>query len=272
MPKIRSAVPPATTRTDDEVEALRRQVARLVRENEKLQRRLEFLIHLVALLRSGGVDLTTRSRLVQENQQLGVRWLCQVLHLDRRHLYRSRCDRQEHGHRVAADEQLAQLITEVHARSGGTYGAARITAALRRQGLVVNRKRVARLMRERGIRGVTRRKRRPLTRPDRAAPSAPDLLRRDFTAHAPGLRIAGDITCVPTGEGWVYLAVLLDLCNREIVRWATSARHDTILVVRALHAAIHNGCLAKGTILHSYRGAEYTCAACRHEIAVIGAR
>lgn len=116
-------MPPVTTRTDDEVEALRRQVARLVRENEKQQRRLEFLIRLVALLRSGGVDLTTRSRLVQENQQLGVRWLCQVLHLDRRHLYRSRCDRQEHGRRVAADEQLAQLITEVHARSGGTCTA-----------------------------------------------------------------------------------------------------------------------------------------------------
>ena len=143
MPKIRSAVPPATTRTDDEVEALRRQVARLVRENEKQRRRLEFLIHLVALLRSGGVDLATRSRLVQENQQLGVRWLCQVLHLDRRHLYRWRRDRQEHGRRIAADEQLAQLITEIHTRSGGTYGAARVTAALRRQGLMVNRKRVA---------------------------------------------------------------------------------------------------------------------------------
>lgn len=272
MTKIRSTEPPATTRADDDVEALRRQVARLVRENEKQQRRLDFLIRLVALLRSGGVDLATRSRLVQDNQQFGVRWLCQVLRLDRRHLYHWRRDREEHGRRVAADEQLAQLITKIHAGSGGTYGAARITAALHRQGLVVNRKRVARIMRERGIRGVTRRRRRSLTRPDRAASPAPDLLRREFTAHAPGLRIVGDITCVPTGEGWVYLAVLLDLCTREIIGWATAARHNATLVIRALHAAIRNGYLANGAILHSDRGSEYTSAAYRHEIARIGAR
>jgi transposase InsO family protein len=137
---------------------------------------------------------------------------------------------------------------------------------------LVNRKRVARIMREHGIRGVTRRKRRSLTRPDSTAASALDLLRRDFIGHAPGLRIAGDITCVPTGEGWVYLAVLLDLCTREIVGWATAARHNATLVIRALHAASHNGYLAKGAILHSDRGSEYTCAAYRHEVARIGAR
>ena len=273
MPKIRSVVPSAAVCADqEELEALRQQVARLTRENEKQRRRLEFLVHLVALLRSGSVDLSTRSQLVQDNHQLGIRWLCQILRMDRRSLYRWRRERDGLGRRAAADQQVVELIMQIHAASGGTYGAARVTAALRHRGLVVNRKRVARIMREHGIRGVSRRKRRSLTRPDGAAPSAPDLLGRNFTAPAPGLRIVGDITCVPTGEGWLYLAVLLDLCTREIIGWVTAARRNASLVIRALSTAANNRRLAKGAILHSDRGVEYTCAAYRHEIARIGAR
>jgi hypothetical protein len=88
VPKIRN-VPPTAVRVDqEELEALRREVARLARENEKQRRRLEFLLRLVVLLRSGSIDLGTRSRLVQENRELGVRWLCQILRMDRRSLYR----------------------------------------------------------------------------------------------------------------------------------------------------------------------------------------
>jgi transposase InsO family protein len=177
------------------LEALRRQVARLTRENEKQRRRLEFLVYLVALLRSGSVDPRTRSQLVQDNRHLGILWLCQILRMDRRSLYRWRRDRDGIGSRTAADRQVTELITRIHADSGGTYGAARVTAALRHRGLVVSRKRVARIMREHGIRGASRRRRRSLTRPDGSAPSAPDLLCRNFTASAPGLRIVSDITC-----------------------------------------------------------------------------
>ena len=229
-------------------------------------------MHLVAVLRNGSVDLSARSQFVQQNHQLGIRWLCQILRLDRRSLYRWRRERDGLGRRAAADQQVVELITTIHADSGGTYGAARVTAALRRQGLVVNRKRVARVMREHGIRSVSRRRRRSLTRSDGAAPPAPDLLCRNFTAPAPGLRIVGDITCVPTGEGWLYLAVLLDLCTREITGWATAARHNAALVIRALHATVRNKHLAKGAVLHSDRGTEHTCTAYRHEIARIGAR
>ena len=127
-------------------------------------------------------------------------------------------------------------------------------------------------MREHGIRGVSRRRRRSLTRSDGGAPPAPDLLCRNFTASAPGLRIVGDMTCVPTGEGWLYLAVLLDLCTREITGWATAIRHNAALVVRALHAAVRTRRLAKGAVLHSDRSVEYTCTAYRHEITRISAQ
>jgi len=134
------------------------------------------------------------------------------------------------------------------------------------------RKRVARIMRERGIQGVTRRRRRSLTRPDGKAPPAPDLLHRDFTADRPGERIVGDITCVPTGEGWVYLAVLLDLCTREIVGYATAARQSAALVTTVLRMAFRAGRLVKDSIVHTDRDSHHTSAAYRRELARTGAR
>ncbi len=144
--------------------------------------------------------------------------------------------------------------------------------ALRREGLVVNRKRVARIMREHGIRGVTRRRRRSLTRRDGKPPPAPDLLGRDFAAQQPGERLVGDITCLPTDEGWVYLAVLLDLCTREIVGWAIAARQNTALVITALRMAFHTGRLVDNGVVHTDRGAQYTSAAYRRELTRTGAR
>ena len=127
-------------------------------------------------------------------------------------------------------------------------------------------------MRERGIQGVTRRRRRSLTRSDGKAPPTPDLLQRDFTARAPGTRLVGDITCVRTGEGWVYLAVLLDLCTRQVVGRATAARQTARLVIAALHTAVRTEQLAGGVIVHSDRGAQYTSSMYRRELAHIGAR
>ncbi|MFD9359786.1 IS3 family transposase [Streptomyces sp. NPDC060031] len=92
----------------------------------------------------------------------------------------------------------------------------RIHAELRRLGRPVNRKRVARIMREAGFQGVTRRKRRSLTRADKKARPAPDLIGRDFHAEIPGTKLVGDITYLPTAEGWLYLACWLDLATREV--------------------------------------------------------
>jgi hypothetical protein len=215
---------------------------------------LELLVHLIGVLRAG-TDITGRSQLIQEHQHLGIAWLCRVLGVDRRRFYRWRRDQDRFEHRAAADDQLAALIARIHEDSGGAYDALRVTIALRREGVVVNRKRVARIMRERGIQGVTRRRRRSLTRPDGKAPPAPDLLRRNFTAPRPGSRLVGDITCVPTREGWVYLAVLLDLCTREIVGRATAARQSAALAITALrcrsrHNSPRQAADRKGTVKH----------------------
>ncbi len=126
--------------------------------------------------------------------------------------------------RQAADDALANEITVVHIASRHTYGVPRIHAELRRLGRRVNRKRVARVMRERDIRGVTRRKRRSLTRPDAKAKPAPDLIGRDFHAERPGTRLVGDITCLPTAEGWLYCGLVkLRSGLRWINLWGSAA-------------------------------------------------
>ncbi|MFJ2296999.1 IS3 family transposase [Streptomyces sp. NPDC087894] len=153
-----------------------------------------------------------------------------------------------------------------------TYGVPRIHAELRRLEWRVNRKRVERIMRERNIAGVTRRKRRSLTRPAKKAVPAHDLSGRDFTAHAPGRKLGGDITYIPTDEGWLYLATWLDLATREIVGYSMADHHRASLVVDALTMAAGRGQLQPGCIAHSDRGAEYTADELRREIGRLGLR
>lgn len=97
-------------------------------------------------------------------------------------------------------------------------------------------------MRERQIAGITRRQSRSLTKADRMAPPAPDLIRRDFTAKMPGLKRVGDITCLPTTEGWLYLATVIDLCTREVAGWSMADHMRTQLMedaIRMAHAGGH---------------------------------
>lgn len=139
----------------------------------------------------------------------------------------------------------------------GAYGALRITRELRRRGHVVNRKRVARIMRERQIAGTTRRKSRSLTRQGRSTAPAPDLVLRDFTAPMPGLKLVGDITCMPTAEGWLYLATVIDLCTREVVGWSMADHMRAQLVEDAIRMAPAGEHTAGNAIFHSDRGAQY---------------
>ncbi|MFE7359382.1 IS3 family transposase [Streptomyces sp. NPDC057543] len=129
-----------------------------------------------------------------------------ALHVARSSYYAWRESEAARRAREAADDSLAYEITVLQLASRKTYGVPRIHAELRRLGRQVNRKRVARVMRERDIRGVTRRKHRSLTRPDKKAKPAPDLVGRDFHAERPGIKLVGDITYLPTAEGWLYLA------------------------------------------------------------------
>lgn len=174
--------------------------------------------------------------------------------------------------RQEAEDELAGEIREIHAGSRGAYGAPRVHAALKRGGRAINRKKVERIMRERDIRGVTRRKRRHLTTQDAKAAPAPDLLGRDFTATEPGTKLVGDITYLPTVEGWWYLATVIDLATREVVGYAMADHHRAELVVDAVKMAAGRGDLQPGCIMHTDRGSEYTSSEFRRVIGELDLR
>lgn len=161
-------------------------------------------------------------------------------------------------HREAADAALAAEIREIHARTDGTYGSPRVTAELRSRGHRVNPKRVARLMRAHRIAGTAPRRPKRTTTPARSAPKLPDLVRRRFAPGAPDRAWVSDITYVRTGEGWLYLAVVLDLGSRRLLGYAMSDRIDTRLVADALDmAADARGGRTAGIVFHSDRGSQY---------------
>ncbi|MFI6449871.1 IS3 family transposase [Kitasatospora sp. NPDC050543] len=174
--------------------------------------------------------------------------------------------------RQRAEDELAGRIREIHAGSRGAYGAPRVHAELRRGGHAVNRKRVERIMRERDIRGITRRRRRHLTRQDVKAAPAPDLVGRDFTAARAGTKLVGDITYLPTIEGWWYLATVIDLATREVIGYAMADHHRAELVTDALRMAAGRGGLQPGCIMHTDRGSEYTSGEFRSEIRKLNLR
>ncbi|WP_173267781.1 DDE-type integrase/transposase/recombinase, partial [Streptomyces pacificus] len=126
--------------------------------------------------------------------------------------------------------------------------------------------------RERDIRGVTRRKRRYLTKQDAKAAPAPDLVGRDFTAAEPGTKPVGDITYLATIEGWWYLATVIDLATREVIGYAMADHHRAGLVTDALRMAAGRGDLKPGCIMHTDRGSEYTSGEFRQEIRALGLR
>jgi putative transposase len=112
-------------------------------------------------------------------------------------------------------------------------------------------------MRDQGIAGITRRKRRNLTKPDKDAAAVPDLIRREFTAPMPGLKLVGDISCFPTSEGWLYLATVLDLCSKELIGYAVAPHMRAGLAVEAITAAHRTGLIAGNAIMHTDRGSQY---------------
>lgn len=171
--------------------------------------------------------------------------------------YYAWCDRPPSA-RAQADQVLLAQIRVSHEQSRGTYGAPRIHADLQAQGIRCGRKRVARLMCEADLAGAQRRRYRGTTRQDREAAVVPDLVKRDFTASAPDQLWVADITYVPTTEGWLYLATVLDAWSRRIVGWAMADTLRTDLVVEAFNMAVWNRRPARGVVHHSDRGAQYT--------------
>jgi len=200
----------------------------------------------------------TRFQFVADHQQrYGVKRLCRIVKVARSSYYYWRSTAPARAARDAADQVLAVRIRAVRAAHDGTYGAPRITAELHDDGVVVNHKKVARVMRRYRIRGLRLRRRVQTTIADPAAVKAPDLIRRDFTAAAVNQRYVGDITYLPVGEsGFLYLATVIDLHSRRLAGWAIADHMRTDLVIDALTAAARTRGSLDEAIFHSDHGAQ----------------
>lgn len=181
--------------------------------------------------------------------------LCRVLGLARSGYYSWK--QQAPSARAQRDHELSAQIRTVFRASRQSYGSPRVHAELHAQGIHCARKRVARLMRQQAL--VARQRRRTVRTTDSAhqQPLAPNLLERRFEASAPNQVWVADITYIATAEGWLYLAVVLDLFARRVVGWATGTRLERDLVLRALGDAIERRRPGAGLLHHSDRGSQY---------------
>ena len=200
-----------------------------------------------------------RYRLIEaEKAEHRISRLCRVLGVTRQGFYAWR--RRGPSLRQLGDAELARLIVQIYDGSLQTYGAPRIQLDLRDDHQVrVGRKRVARLMRQLGIEGVSRRgKKRRMTVADPKAPPAPDLVERRFEASRPNALWLADITYVPTLEGYLFLGVVMDMYSRKIVGWSMRDDLKADLVVDALAMAVTRRRPPAGLVHHSDRGSQYT--------------
>jgi transposase InsO family protein len=190
-----------------------------------------------------------------EKAQYPVALLCRALDVSRSGFYASQ--RQRACARTRRDHQLAATIATIHAESQRRYGSPRVHRELRRRGESVGRKRVARLMRTHGL--AARRPKRFVRTTDsrHGLPVAPNVVARDFTAAAANRVWVGDITYVPTREGWLYLAALLDVFSRRVVGWAMASDLSRGLVLEALDMALKGRKTGRGLVHHTDRGSQY---------------
>ena len=181
--------------------------------------------------------------------------LCSVLVVSRSGFYA--WTKRGESKRKASDAQLAVEIVAIHRRSRGTYGSPRVHAELRAKGISVSKKRVERLMREHGIEACRKRRFRCTTDSNHALPIAPNRLNRNFLTNRPNQVWVTDVTYIPTGEGWLYLAAMVDLFSRRIVGYAMSAQNNRLLALEALQRALHARRPRRGLLHHSDRGSPY---------------
>jgi transposase InsO family protein len=203
----------------------------------------------------------SRFRFISEHRaEFGIKRLCRVLKVSRSGFYAWLAGAKRGAARAAADAQLLKQIRVIHRQTRGAYGSPRVTAELRAHGVVVNHKRVERLMRAGGIVGLHLRRGRKTTIASPDPASIPDLLARDFYATAPNIRWVGDITYLHAGTGWVYLATVVDLYSRRLVGWSLADPLRAELVVDALSAAVAargGSATVDGVVFHWDHGAQY---------------
>lgn len=181
--------------------------------------------------------------------------MCRVLKVTRSWYYAY--SRRGATMRQRQDQALVPQIRAVFESSDKTYGADRIAKALRNQGIRVGKNRVCRLMRENGLVVKTRRRFKVTTNSDHKRPVAPNLVKQEFRAAAANHLWTGDITYIRTAEGWLYLAVVLDVFSRRIVGWSMNRRMKDDLVVAAFKNAVTKRSPAPGFVFHTDRGSQY---------------
>ena len=189
-------------------------------------------------------------------QSIGM--LCELLGVSRSGYYR--WEQSRPTRRQSEDEVLSERIMAAHRRGRGNYGAPRIVEELRAEELRISKRRCARLMKSKGLRGRKKHRRRPKTTDSaHAHPAAANLLGQGASPNGPDQVWITDITYVQTGEGWLYLAALLDAWSRRVVGWACSTTLQVSLVLAALARATQNRRPPPGLVHHSDRGVQYAC-------------
>ena len=191
-----------------------------------------------------------------EKANCKIAWMCRLLGVPRSsfNAWRNRAETAT----AARRRELAVLVTGAFEAGRGAYGCRRVAAQLNREGHPCSVGLVADVMRELGLRACQPRAYKRTTVPGQEPVTSPDLISRDFTAPAPGQRLVGDITYLRTGEGWLYLATVIDLATRMVTGWQLASHMRTSLVTDALEMAITHGHVQPGAIFHSDRGAQYT--------------
>ena len=197
--------------------------------------------------------------------------MCKVLGVSPSAYYAWRC--RPESARAAANRTLLADVRRLHGQHRGRYGSPRMHAALRAEGRGVSRGRVERLMRQHGIQAAASRRFRPVTTDSHhGLPVAPNLLEQRFEASAPNQVWLADLTYVPTGEGWLYLAAVLDLATRKVVGWAMRDHLRTDLAAAALVMATQRQRPGPGLVHHSDRGSQYASGAYRELLTKAGMR
>ena len=192
----------------------------------------------------------------RRRSQYPVRMMCRLLEVSRSGYYAWRV--RPESQRAKTDRELLTRIRQIHADSDGVYGAVKIAAELNEQGCPCGRHKVARLMRRAGLKGCPKTTFKVTTQRDPKHAVADNLLQQNFAAENPNERWASDITYIRTRQGWLYLAVVLDLYSRRIVGWSMSRWITRHLVISALNMAVDQRLPGEELIHHSDRGSQYT--------------
>ncbi|MDV4246854.1 IS3 family transposase [Acinetobacter baumannii] len=238
------------------------------REIKELKRANEILRKAAGFFRPGGARPPTQIMVdfIHNNKDLyGVDAICRILPIAASTYYRTLdlCDekhcfaREHRAKRDLHDLHHAEEIKRIWKESSGRYGVRKVWQKLKREGYIIARCTVARLMKKLGIQGVWRGKNKQTTRSRDDQKRAPDLVKRNFNADHPNQLWVGDFTYIQTHSGWVYTAFIIDVLSRAIVGWKVSTRMNTDMVLDALEQALHDRGMPKNVIHHSDRGVQY---------------